>query len=138
MAAMPAPLTPAKPMPGLAGKTDKVAATATPDHGIVWPDPSASLPAPNGAIPAPTSPAPQAPAVSETDADALPAAAPLKGPIPLPRRRPALYAMVQTAAVTTAVPLPRARPAGAPAPTPDTMNDAGPSNYDAGMGSGHY
>jgi hypothetical protein len=133
-AAPPAPVMPSKTMPSVAEKTDRAAAPAAADRSIVWPDPSANLPTPNGAA---TTVAPATPpaAAASDDADALPAAAALTGPVPLPRRRPALYAMAQMA---TAVPLPRARPAAAPAPTPDTMNDAAPGGFDPGMGGGRY
>jgi len=134
-AAPPAPIMPSKTMPSVAEKTDRAAAATAADRGIVWPDPSANLPAPNGAANAMASATPQASAAGDADGDALPAVAPLTGRIPLPRRRPALYAMVQTA---MAVPLPRARPAAAPAPTPATMNDASPAGFDPGMSSGRY
>ncbi len=59
-------------------------------------------PAQNGAAMA----AQQPPPVSiDATADALPAAAPLRGPIPLPRRRPRDLAMAQLG-----VPMPRPRP----------------------------
>jgi len=49
------------------------------------------------------------PAVSiDTPTDAVPAAEPLRGPIPLPPRRPHLVAMAQMTPAT--VPMPRARP----------------------------
>lgn len=63
--------------------------------------------------------------------ETLPTVAPLKGPVPIPRHRPHVVAMAETApagapgiapaaAPPTAIPLPRARPAAAPAATPDT------------------
>jgi hypothetical protein len=91
------------------------------------------------ALPAP----PPMPAVADNDAakpvaddattDALPATAPLAGRIPLPRTRPALYAMAQVA--PSAIPLPRARPAAAPAAIPtETLSDA-PTGYNPGLGA---
>jgi hypothetical protein len=72
----------------------------------------------------------QQPAASDStnDADALPPPDPITGPIPLPRHRPNVIALVDTA-----IPLPRARPGAAPepaTPTPDTP----PSGYDPGIG----
>lgn len=62
------------------------------------------------------------------DADALPPPDPITGPVPLPRHRPSVLALADTA-----IPLPRARPGTAPepqSPTPDTP----PSGYDPGIG----
>ncbi len=63
------------------------------------------------------------PEATETGAEALPAAAPLSGPIPLPRHRPRDAGMVRTADMAPSnVPMPRPRPdaagAGATAETP--------------------
>ena len=71
--------------------TPPPAAPATPDA----PAPSAA------AVAAP----PQPPAAMNTPTDALPAAAPLTGPIPLPRHRPRELSMAQLG-----VPMPRPRP----------------------------
>ena len=72
----------------------------------------------------------QQPAASDStnDADALPPPDPITGPVPLPRHRPSVLALADTA-----IPLPRARPGTAPepqSPTPDTP----PSGYDPGIG----
>jgi hypothetical protein len=72
----------------------------------------------------------QQPAASDStnDADALPPPDPITGPVPLPRHRPSVLALADTA-----IPLPRARPGTAPepaTPTPDTP----PSGYDPGIG----
>jgi hypothetical protein len=72
----------------------------------------------------------QQPAASDqtNDADALPPPDPITGPVPLPRHRPSVLALADTA-----IPLPRARPGTAPepqSPTPDTP----PSGYDPGIG----
>lgn len=73
-------------------------------------------------------------ATAGNDNAALPAAAPIGGHVPLPRRRPNAVAMVQTSALQptmaansaapAGVPLPRARPAAAPeaAPTDTTID----------------
>jgi hypothetical protein len=88
--------------------------------------------APTSVFPDPPSVAPQQPTSaapdSANDADALPPPDPITGPIPLPRHRPNVIALVDTA-----IPLPRARPGTAPeppSPTPDTP----PSGYDPGIG----
>ena len=81
--------------------------------------PAAAAP-PEGAAPnAATFAGPQ-PAVSvDTPADAVPAAEPLSGPIPLPPRRPHLVAMAQMTPAT--VPMPRPRPdAAGPAASDST------------------
>ena len=115
--------------------TAKVAALATADAPPSQPimpaapvaaDTFASQPAASSPWPA-VAPAPDVGAdpIAQADtsaADALPPAAPLTGPIPLPPRRPTVFALAETGGV----PLPRARPAIAPEPTPppsDTFPD---------------
>jgi hypothetical protein len=72
----------------------------------------------------------QRPAASDStnDADALPPPDPITGPVPLPRHRPSVLALADTA-----IPLPRARPGTAPEPATPTP-DAPPSGYDPGIG----
>jgi hypothetical protein len=72
----------------------------------------------------------QRPAASDStnDADALPPPDPITGPVPLPRHRPSVLALADTA-----IPLPRARPGTAPEPQSPTP-DAPPSGYDPGIG----
>jgi hypothetical protein len=72
----------------------------------------------------------QQPAASDStnDADALPPPDPINGPVPLPRHRPSVLALADTA-----IPLPRARPGTAPEPATPTP-DAPPSGYDPGIG----
>ena len=72
----------------------------------------------------------QQPAASDStnDADALPPPDPITGPVPLPRHRPSVLALADTA-----IPLPRARPGTAPEPATPTP-DAPPSGYDPGIG----
>lgn len=72
-------------------------------------------------------PAPTAAAVPAGTDDALPPADPITGPVPLPRHRPSVLALAETA-----VPLPRARPGDAPEPS-TTVTDT-PSVYDPGIG----
>jgi hypothetical protein len=76
--------------------------------------------------------APPAEPVAQADtaaADALPPAAPLTGPIPLPPRRPTVFALAETGGV----PLPRARPAIAPEPPPPPSETF--TGYNPGLGS---
>jgi hypothetical protein len=75
-----------------------------PTGGAIWPDPPKF---------GSGSAAPAAQPSASTDADALPPAQPITGRIPLPPRRPHLFAMVQSG-----VPVPRARPPVAPEPAP--------------------
>jgi hypothetical protein len=72
----------------------------------------------------------QQPAASDStnDTDALPPPDPITGPVPLPRHRPSVLALADTA-----IPLPRARPGTAPEPQSPTP-DAPPSGYDPGIG----
>jgi hypothetical protein len=72
----------------------------------------------------------QQPAASDqtNDADALLPPDPITGPVPLPRHRPSVLALADTA-----IPLPRARPGTAPEPQSPTP-DAPPSGYDPGIG----
>jgi hypothetical protein len=67
-------------------------------------------------------------AANDTAADALPPPDPITGPVPLPRHRPSVLALADTA-----IPLPRARPGTAPEP-PSPTPDAPPSGYDPGIG----
>jgi hypothetical protein len=87
----------------------------------VFPDPPtfAAQPAPQPASPAA---APDA-----TADDGLPPPDPINGPVPMPRHRPAVFALAENGPV----PLPRSRPADAPEP-PKTIDDA-PAVYDPGI-----
>ena len=128
--------------------TAKVAALATADasspptapiatvSGAAQPTPAASSPWPAvTAAPAPTMGAQPAEPVAQADtaaADVLPSTAPLTGPIPLPPRRPTVFALAET----SGVPLPRARPATAPESTTPPVEPS--SGYSAGLGPNHY
>ena len=72
----------------------------------------------------------QQPAASDStnDGDALPPPDPITGPVPLPRHRPSVLALADTA-----IPLPRGRPGNAPEPQSPTPA-APPSGYDPGNG----
>ena len=65
---------------------------------------------------------------NDAAADALPPPDPITGPVPLPRHRPSVLALADTA-----IPLPRARPGNVPEP-PAPTPDAPPSGYDPGIG----
>jgi hypothetical protein len=82
---------------------------------------------PNSPFIPPQQPTPAA-SDSTNDADALPPPDPITGPIPLPRHRPSVLALADTA-----IPLPRARPGNAPEP-PAPTPEAPPSGYDPGIG----
>jgi hypothetical protein len=107
------------------------AAAPAPAAVTVQAAPAASAPS---VFPDPPSVAPQqrppvAPdAANDAAADALPPPDPITGPIPLPRHRPSVLALADTA-----IPLPRARPGDAPEPASVTP-DAPPSGYDPGIG----
>jgi hypothetical protein len=82
-------------------------------------------------------------ATDAASADAMPAAEPLRGPIPLPRQRPRIFAMAQltappsqgpTAHSPTGVPVPRPRPgaAGPPAAAAEPTSH-GPLDFIQGL-----
>jgi hypothetical protein len=118
--------TPANTAPTAADKTDRVGAlpaTATPTAApapparadFAWPSPPPVPP------PAPDTSGDNQTAVTPQDSsDAMPAAAPISGPIPLPRRRPTLYAMAQGGASSAGIPVPRPRPQAAGPAVTDT------------------
>jgi hypothetical protein len=62
-------------------------------------------------------------------AEVLPLGEPLRGPIPLPRQRPTVYAMVAGGPV----PLPRSRPSEAPAEAPPPVSSNAPYHYEPGL-----
>jgi hypothetical protein len=71
----------------------------------------------------------QAPAAMEPSADSLAAAAPLRGPIPLPRRRPHDIGSVNMADIAPGnVPVPRPRPDGA-GPASTETSSGGPIEF---------
>lgn len=87
-------------------------ASGSSDRAIAWPNPNATSP-PDFAAPrlAPSPPPPARTAAAEV----LPADDPIRGPVPLPRQRPGIFAVAAIMAVGGPVPLPRARPGDAPA-----------------------
>jgi len=131
--ALPASAAPAAIGTDIAAKSDNAAGPAASDRAIVWPNPQVSAPPQIGTDTASaTEPAPPQPtAVGDTAAEELPAANPIAGTVPLPRRRPNDVAMLQPG-LQGIVPLPRARPADAPADASATSDTSGPG-YDPGM-----
>jgi len=101
-------------VPDSTNKADRIATPAASDNGFAWPNPP-TIPATNsganaGAAAAPTS----------TDASAdLPPPDPITGKIPLPPRRPRLFAMAQLGSV----PMPRPRPQAAGSSTTASSSD---------------
>jgi hypothetical protein len=94
--------------------------------------PSFALPVPDGMTP--NNPAPaarEADAAAQSAADPMPAAAPLSGPIPLPRHRPRdLGGTVRMADMApSSVPIPRPRPDAAGPSTPAETTSAGPLDF---------
>ncbi len=140
--AAPAPAAPMAPPPPSGAMADSLAkangAAPASDHGIVWPNPNTNAPPDigmdNRAGGGRKFAAQQPQTASDSASEDCSAGEPLAGPIPLPRRRPNQFAMLQTTGLqTTGVPLPRARPADAPAAS-TTVTDAPSYGYDPGQG----
>ena len=131
-AAPPAPPAPRLPLaPRSNDNTASVGAPTSSDRGIAWPNPNTTNP-PEFAAPRLVSPSPPPPARTAA-AEALPADEPIRGPIPLPRQRPGIFA-VAAAAASGPVPLPRVRPADAPAEAPNSAIEPA-SGYRPGLDS---
>ena len=113
-----------QPTPSAAPAAPPAPAAATVQAAPAAPGPSVFPDPPSVAPPQPTSAAPD----SANDTDAVPPPDPITGPVPLPRHRPSVLALADTA-----IPLPRARPSDAPEP-PSPTPDAPPSGYDPGIG----
>jgi hypothetical protein len=113
-----------QPAPSTAPAAPPAPASVTVQAAPAAPAPSVFPDPPSFAPPQATPAAPDA----ANDADALPPPDPITGPIPLPRHRPNVIALADTA-----IPLPRARPGNAPEP-PSVTPDAPPSGYDPGIG----
>jgi hypothetical protein len=101
------------------------------DRSIAWPNPNTTSP-PDFAAPRLAPPAPPAPPARTAAAEVLPANEPIRGPVPLPRQRPGIFAVA--AAATGPVPLPRARPADAPAEAANSVIEPA-SGYRPGLDS---
>jgi hypothetical protein len=105
------PSAPRLPQPAPQRSSENTASTnASTDRAIAWPNPNTTSP-PDFSGPR-LAPPPARPSQHVAAAEVLPTAEPLRGPIPLPRQRPGMFAM---AAATGPVPLPRVRPGDAPA-----------------------
>src|SRR6516165_7223023 len=130
--APPAPPAPRLPLaPRSNDNAASVGAPTSSDRGIAWPNPNTTNP-PEFAAPRLVSPSPLPPARTAA-AEALPADEPIRGPIPLPRQRPGIFA-VAAAAASGPVPLPRVRPADAPAEAPNSAIEPA-SGYRPGLDS---
>jgi len=68
-------------------------------------------------------------------AEVLPPGDPLRGPIPLPRQRPTVYAVAAVAS-SGAVPLPRVRPSDASAEAAPPLSSNAPYHYEPGLQQG--
>jgi hypothetical protein len=105
------------------------------DRGLAWPNPNSKSP-PGFGPPAAAAPAASTPLPRTATVEVVPPGEPLRGPIPLPRHRPSVYAV---AAVTSSgmassgpVPLPPVRPSDAPAETASPVTVA-PYNYEPSL-----
>jgi hypothetical protein len=109
--------------PQVARSADNAASTSAPsssDRGIAWPNPNTTSPPDFAATRLPPPPPPPPPARTAA-AEVLPPDEPIRGPVPLPRQRPDIFAVAAAAAASGPVPMPRARPADAPAEAANTV-----------------
>jgi hypothetical protein len=123
-AASPAP-TPPRP----AENTAVAAAPASSDRGLAWPNPNSASPPGFGPLAAASTPPPLP---RTATAEVLPPGEPLRGPIPLPRQRPTVYALAAMTSSGGPVPLPRGRPSDAPAETARPVSNL-PGSYEPGL-----
>src|SRR6516165_5851803 len=131
--APPAPPAPRLPLaPRSNDNAASVGAPTSSDHGIAWPNPNTTNP-PEFAAPRLVPPSPPPLPARTAAAEVLPADEPIRGPIPLPRQRPGIFA-VAAAAASGPVPLPRVRPADAPAEAPNSAIEPA-SGYRPGLDS---
>jgi hypothetical protein len=104
------------------------------NRGLEWPNPNADGPPGFGTHEPPA-------AMTETaSTEALPPPQPIKGRIPLPRRRPAVMALAATGSVAPptgrAVPMPKLRPVETPPPAAPPAPVSAPYGYQPGLDSG--
>jgi len=116
------------PTPRPAENTAVAAAPGSSDRGFAWPNPNSTSP-PGFGPPAAASTLPPLPRTAT--AEVVPRGEPLRGPIPVPRQRPTVYA-VAVVASSGPVPLPRSRPSDAPAETALPVSNA-PGSYEPGL-----
>jgi hypothetical protein len=127
----PAPRLSPAPRSGDNGPSIGAPSSSDRDRSIAWPNPNTTSP-PDFAAPRLAPPAPPAPPARTAAAEVLPANEPIRGPVPLPRQRPGIFAVA--AAATGPVPLPRARPADAPAEAANSVIEPA-SGYRPGLDS---
>jgi hypothetical protein len=120
-----APLTPPAAPSGAAqdsaDKADRMAAPPASGNSFAWPNPP-TIPAGNTNVGVATG---ATPASTDASADLLPPADPITGRIPLPPRRPRVFAMAQMGGV----PMPRPRPQSAGSATASTSDTDGPLGW---------
>ena len=129
------PASPAPRLPLAPRSNDNAASVGAPtssDRGIAWPNPNTTNP-PEFAAPRLVPPSPPPLPARTAAAEVLPADEPIRGPIPLPRQRPGIFA-VAAAAASGPVPLPRVRPADARAEAPNSAIEPA-SGYRPGLDS---
>ena len=96
--APPAPPAPRLPLaPRSNDNAASVGAPTSSDRGIAWPNPNTTNP-PEFTAPRLVSPSPPPLPARTAAAEVLPADEPIRGPIPLPRQRPGIFAVAAAAA----------------------------------------
>jgi hypothetical protein len=123
------------PTPRPAENTAVASAPGSSDRSLAWPNPNSKSP-PGFGPPAAATPAASTPPPLPRTAmvEVVPPGEPLRGPIPLPRHRPTVYAVAAVASSGPGgpVPLPRVRPSDASAETASPVTVA-PYNYEPGL-----
>jgi cytoskeletal protein RodZ len=113
--------TPSGAVQGTPDKADRVAAPASSDNSFAWPNPPTIAAANTNAGTATGA----TPTSTDGSADLLPPADPITGRIPLPPRRPRVFAMAQMGGV----PMPRPRPQSAASASASTSDTDGPLGW---------
>jgi len=122
------------PTPRPAENTAVAAAPGSSDRSFAWPNPNSTNP-PGFGPPAAAMPAASTPLPRTATAEVVPPGEPLRGPIPVPRQRPTIYAVAAVAS-SGPVPLPRSRPSDAPAETALPVSSNAPYRYEPGLQQG--
>jgi hypothetical protein len=124
--------------PALRTADNAPTAAARGDRDLAWPNPNSTSPPSFGSAVAPAAPAAPAALPRTAAIETLPRSEPIRGPIPLPRHRPAGAAMASSGPASGAsggpVPLPRGRPSGAPAEASSPLTN--PGGYEPGLSAG--
>lgn len=127
-----ASVQPAAPVPAAVTAATALAVAARPQAAPpasdVFPNPPAAFAAPQQQTQMPAMPSAAAADAPAAD-DVLPPPDPITGPVPMPRHRPGVFALVESGVV----PLPRARPTAAPELEKSTTDT--PTVYDPGLGT---